>query len=401
MRGRLTEVVLDVPGSPPRRLSTAYDLADRQTHVALDDEVLAELSYAGGRQVRVETGNGLVRTATHDPVTGRLSGFTTSHPEHGAVEQTWIERTVDAERNLVTAHTITPLATTQESHSLGLGGLLSDPDRRVGSRVWAWEDGEGGSRRYSHDELGNLVDNGSGDTYAYNPERNRLASAALANGSESLRYGYDEAGFVTSRNSVPIEWTASGRLASAGSLSIEWDMAERPISITVDGQGLHFGLFGGAVRSDPAWTRALGLDLGLVAVSLGSGARLYRHRDFRGNVSLLSDETGQIVAHHRYASYGLERVYGEDGGGARFASGLELGDGLVSLGARVYDSRVGRFLSPDPVLQVASQHSYTQGDPVHFWDPDGAHAESTDSAFKPARWSSSGTKGWSARASGR
>ncbi len=383
VRGRITEIRLDVPGSPARRIATEYDLADRQTRVSLDGEKLAEMAYAAGRQVRVETGNGLVRIASHDPDTGRVTGFTTAHPVLGAIEQTWIERTALPERTLVATHTESPLASTEEQYSLGVGGLLSDPDRRVGSRVWGWEDGEGGSGSYRHDELGNLVANDAGDAFSYNAERNRLESATLAHGGQSLAYGYDEAGFVTSRNDVPVEWTASGRLVSVGSTAIEWDMAERPISITVGGPTHHFTRFGGAVRTDPGTGALLAVDLGVAAVSLASGARLYRHRDFRGNVSLLSDENGAIVAHHRYRAYGLDTVFataGLDDGAARFAGGLELGEGLVSLGARVYDSRVGRFLSPDPVLQVASQHSYTHGDPVHFWDPDGAHAQSTNSA---------------------
>ena len=43
------------------------------------------------------------------------------------------------------------------------------------------------------------------------------------------------------------------------------------------------------------------------------------------------------------------------------------------LGFRIYDPAVGRFLSPDPMLQVVNQYAYASGNPVLFQDPDGLH----------------------------
>jgi hypothetical protein len=36
---------------------------------------------------------------------------------------------------------------------------------------------------------------------------------------------------------------------------------------------------------------------------------------------------------------------------------------------------VGRFLSPDPILQVVNQYAYALGNPVLFQDPDGRQVE--------------------------
>jgi len=46
------------------------------------------------------------------------------------------------------------------------------------------------------------------------------------------------------------------------------------------------------------------------------------------------------------------------------------------LGARMYDPAIGRFLSPDPILQVLNQYSYAFGNPVWFSDPDGTEGVS-------------------------
>ena len=47
--------------------------------------------------------------------------------------------------------------------------------------------------------------------------------------------------------------------------------------------------------------------------------------------------------------------------------------GFYSMGARMYDSRSGRFLSPDPLGHFASMdlYSYASGDPINFVDPTG------------------------------
>ncbi len=47
------------------------------------------------------------------------------------------------------------------------------------------------------------------------------------------------------------------------------------------------------------------------------------------------------------------------------------------LGARIYDPAVGRFLSPDPVLQLINPYTYTLGNPVWFSDPEGTDSFDT------------------------
>jgi RHS repeat-associated protein len=196
----------------------------------------------------------------------------------------------------------------------------------------------------------------------------------------SVSYLHDEAGFVSERNGIPLRWTASGRLAGHGALSFQWDMAGRPIAVGLGAATRHFERFGGAVETDPASGALRVLDLGFVRVDLASGERHYRHADFRGNTSFVSDATGEVVAHYRYAAYGVDAVFGSDADARRFAGGADLGDGLVLLGARVQDAVSGRFLSPDPVFGELNQYAYTLGNPVQFWDPDGMHPQTVAEA---------------------
>ena len=118
-----------------------------------------------------------------------------------------------------------------------------------------------------------------GSSFNYNAERNRLLSAA-GGGLGSLTYAYDAAGFATSRDGVPITWTAAGRLASYGSATAEWDLSGRLVELAFDDITRRFDLFGGRIESD-ATTGAVGsLDLGEVSLEPLSGDRTYRHRRF-------------------------------------------------------------------------------------------------------------------------
>jgi len=112
------------------------------------------------------------------------------------------------------------------------------------------------------------------------------------------------------------------------------------------------------------------LDLGDVSISFESPERSYRHFDFRGNVSFVSDEDGEVVNHYRYHPYGVDAVLGSGGNEVTFVGRSEIGP-LMLLGARIYDPLIGRFLSPDPVFSPLNQYSYTLGNPVWFSDPDG------------------------------
>jgi RHS repeat-associated protein len=371
-------------GSLTRELGFDWDLADRQKRLFLVDagveETLVEIIRQDGKQVAVYTGNGLERDVERDPISGIVTGFSTTHPVQGLVEQTTISRTLESgpTRLQISSATWTPLASTAEEYWLNRGGNLQDPDGLVGMRVFGWRDESGFERRYAWDELSNRVDDSGGDSFDYNAERNRLLAASV--GGVTHTYAYDEAGYAISRDGAPIAWTATGRLSRYGPaasplLEIEWDLSERPVSVSVLGELREFTLFGGSVEYDSV-TGSVGLlHLGPVSLPFAGGERIYRHQDFRANTRFVSDQDGDVIAHHRYGPFGIDQSFGAQGFGADpsgFAGGFELiGTGLVLLGVRVLDSDVGRFLSPDPVRHRLNQYSYALGNPVLFWDPDG------------------------------
>ena len=121
----------------------------------------------------------------------------------------------------------------------------------------------------------------------------------------------------------------------------------------------------------------------------------YLHRDHLGSVRAVTEDSGPAAATASYDPYGGRRL--DDGtressdaelkaaaadrtlDGARGFTGHEQLDriGLVHMGGRVYDPRLGRFLSPDPVIgnpgssQSWNLYNYAGNSPMSFTDPTG------------------------------
>jgi RHS repeat-associated protein len=373
LRGRLVAEVLSVPGSGVvADVGYVYDLADRRiaildraTGVALVADVIED-----GRLRSRTFGNGLVRTRAYD-AKGRPVAFETRDAQGELLESTSIVRSAQQgpPREETVSITATALAVSEERVWMPLLASLIDPDGLVGKRVFGWNAASGGAKTFAWTALSNPADDASGNAFTYNQEGNRLLAATLAHEGESVTYTWDAAGFATSRGGVPIEWNAAGRMAAFGAARLEWDMSGRLVSLSTGGATRRFLLFGGRVESDLASLGAL--DLGPVSIHLGSGSRSYRHHDARGHVRFVSDEQGSVLVQYRYTPYGVDAVWGSVANERSFEARQPFGP-LVLMGARTYDPLVGRFLSPDPVVQLVNQYAYTLGNPIHYQDRDGA-----------------------------
>lgn len=376
LRSRKTQEVL-VSDSLLRWFDRGYDLADREVSVSDSGQPLLQRVYQDGKLVETSHGNGLVRSYAYDPSNGQLDGSRTEGPG-GVVEETVITR--EGSTRFVPGPRVTAVtrtfgevaATTSEKYLLGpeFGSPSQEPV--AGQRVYLWLDETDGSG-YEYDALSNgLGSTAYSESFAYNAESNRLLSATTF-AAGTIDYSYDEAGFATARRGVPLAWTASGRLASYGSdLLFEWDALDRKVRSVVIGVESRW-LFGGRVQADPAGLPG-SIDLGEVRVEFATGQRRYRHLDFRGNVKFVTDQDGAIHSHYQYDAYGLRQVIGTDDDFVRFAGRTQIGE-LVAMEARIYDPAVGRFLSPDPVLQHVNQYAYALGNPVWFADPSGQDTE--------------------------
>lgn len=402
-RGRVSRLTLRMPdGSTLRTLAMAYDGADRE--VALHDggaegpELLGR-EYVDGRLVATRYGNGLERRYGFDETTGRWTHAVTTAADGSWVADMYLG--LNASVTAVFGYLLTrtadpqglvpdPPATsepgqvqTDEAFLLDAGRLTRPAGLRLRSMNLRGDILALGSSSY--DALGNRLRSsqelhGTWETrgFVYNQEHNRLLARQRRewiDGKlviESDRtYEWDESGYATAVNGVPIVWNALGRIQNLGGLaSFVWDAAGRPVSRTVLGETTEYW-FGGRLEA-PAGEAPGHLDLGELRLDLVGGDHRYRHLDPRRNVKFVTDAAGNVVAHHLYADYGRFATYGPDDDARGFAGGTHAA-GFVVLGARVLDPEVGRFLSPDPVEQVLDPFSYAWGNPFQLWDPSGLH----------------------------
>ncbi|MCH7866563.1 MAG: hypothetical protein IH881_02625 [Myxococcales bacterium] len=380
-------------GTLLRSFERDYDLANRQIAVREDGVAILNLTFAAGSVDEILFGNGVAVVNHFDPATGDLTGFTATNEAQQLV--------ASMDVSTATCDIVLPASRCKIERTESLIGVLAtsyteyqledrSSERLIADSrgIWLVVD-----EFYDYDELSNLEASSAGD-FIYNPERNRLLriekfglakvgiekfgiekASMEADSSLVLAYEYDEAGYVTARNGVPIHWNGMGRMTALGSdVEMQWDSFGRKISATVAGAEAHWK-YGGELVEDEFGSNQR-LDLGWAVSRIDDSTHEYRLFDFRGNSKLMLDDEGAVKAHHHYSGYERVTTTGSDESSRGFAAGAHV-DELVVIGKRIYDPVARRFLSRDPISQIINQYSYTLGNPVRFWDPGGAEQTSS------------------------
>jgi RHS repeat-associated protein len=122
-----------------------------------------------------------------------------------------------------------------------------------------------------------------------------------------------------------------------------------------------------------------------------SESTVYLHDDHLGSIETVTDASGQVLERRKYQPFGQRA---EPGNPAQ-AAGAGMGgvrqgftgheedteSGLLNMRGRMYDARVGRFLTADPFVQAPffgqshNRYSYAFNNPLSFVDPSGFTAE--------------------------
>lgn len=105
------------------------------------------------------------------------------------------------------------------------------------------------------------------------------------------------------------------------------------------------------------------------------------HTDHLGSPIMGRSMDGETLWERHYEPYGSQDLAPDDPASAGYTGHLEERDsGLVYAGARWYDPRIGRFMSPDPIgFTVGNEvsfnrYAYANNNPVAYVDPDGRAA---------------------------
>lgn len=112
------------------------------------------------------------------------------------------------------------------------------------------------------------------------------------------------------------------------------------------------------------------------------GQVLYAETDHLGSIIRLTDSIGTVVFAASYDAWGKRTIETDEFHLYRGFTGHEHLDefGLIDMNGRMYDPALGRFLSPDPYVQMAdyaqnyNRYSYCLNNPLKYTDPSGKFA---------------------------
>jgi RHS repeat-associated protein len=253
---------------------------------------------------------------------------------------------------------------------------------------------------FTYDPAGNRLTEtqhaAAGDTvrtYAYpaaGAHALRSVTTARPAGTTTDEFTYDATGNAITRPGQKLDWDAEGKLTKVteGGKTTEYVYdADGDRLIRRDPTGRTLYLDGQELRLDSASGRLLGSRFyqhagTTVAVRTGAGLT-WLGSDHQGTALVAIDDATQRVTKRRQAPFGATRgtasTFPSEKG---FVGGtVDASTGLVHLGAREYDPAVGRFLSVDPVLDVADPqqlhgYAYANNNPVTRSDPTGLYAPS-------------------------
>ncbi|WBQ07544.1 RHS repeat-associated core domain-containing protein [Kribbella sp. CA-293567] len=258
---------------------------------------------------------------------------------------------------------------------------------------------------YNYDKSGNrtsIVDHkvagDSTSTYTYpaataaRPHAVTAVNGSGPGGTSVDNYGYDAAGNLSSRtvggDSDTLAWDAEGHLSSvsgpAGDTDFIYD-AEGNRLIRHDPKGSTLYLASAEVRWDKVTdkvksTRYYDFNGKTVAMRNDALTVEYLMADPQGTSTVAVDGSTTAISRRYMDPFGNSRgapspTWEPNSHG--FVNGVDdPSTGLTHLGAREYDAKLGRFISVDPLVDIANPqtlnaYSYSIGNPATFSDPDG------------------------------
>lgn len=102
----------------------------------------------------------------------------------------------------------------------------------------------------------------------------------------------------------------------------------------------------------------------------------YYHGDHLGSSNVITNDTGEQVALYEYSPFGeVSHQSGSYTTDIKYTGKIQDDTGLYYYGARYYDSVLGRFITPDSIVQAPSdpqslnRYAYCRNNPVKYVDP--------------------------------
>ena len=361
-------------------------------------------------------GNGVLTRHEYDRQTGRLERI---HSEHGNTQLRDLRYEYNRNNSVIRQYdSVTGL---DQSYHYDVKDQLTGMVQTQGDTTQSYS--------YGYDNFGNITDKSNVGTMAYDTG-NRLVSLTRHDGTV-VNYQYDANGNQLSGNGRDITWTVFNKAARIVDSSTVTNLHyganhERVLQTVVqDNAAENTYYVGGGYEyvtdtRDASEKYRINLYAGKALVgtyikTLSGGNReldrlRYLHKDALGNVDMVTNIDGKIVARQSYSPFGMREqqkngslqakqvtnyiqaehqadVAGDKVGQAITMVSMEinrgftghehLGNGLVNMNARLYDPETGRFLSADVYIQEPNRllshnrYIYVLNNPNKYTDPSG------------------------------
>ncbi|MCO7224051.1 RHS repeat-associated core domain-containing protein [Pleionea sp. CnH1-48] len=355
---------------------------------------------ANQKVTRYRNGNGLVTAQAYDPYDATLTSiYTDSGSGSGSVQM--LDYDFDSVGNLEYRHDL-------------LAGMEESFDYDNVNRVTSWKltvSGNTMDSSVSYDHLGNIRTKTGIGTYAYGEQCGAIVAGPHA---------------VTKAGNDSFCYDANGNMVSGGGReTIHYNTLDKPTYIKTtknhaiyyhyDSSGKRFKrsdidkngkttdtLYVGNVEfisENGVFIKSLrhldGMVLETYLAANEERTMEFLHKDHLGSIDAITNLDGEIVQKFSYDPWGQRRDtsgfivagFANVDSASQFArehfrrgyTGHEHIDeaGLIHMNGRVYDPRLGRFLSADPFIQVAenmqnfNRYSYVLNNPLNATDPSG------------------------------
>ena len=251
-----------------------------------------------------------------------------------------------------------------------------------------------GDKVVKYDNCGNIRQKGDAGELVYtNPNRPYAVTGLAPLSEDRINYGIDITYTAAERPSVIARGTQKAVLtynANHDRIRMQYSDNSRNLltryylggnyELDVDSTGMHERLYLGGGYYDAS----------AVLMKKGDTSLVYFiHRDYLGSVLQIADAQGNIVEENNFDAWGCRRNPSTQkaytigtapklllGRGYTGHEHLEM-FGVINMNARLYDPVLGRFLTPDPYVQILdftqafNRYSYCMNSPLCYVDENG------------------------------
>jgi RHS repeat-associated protein len=382
---------------------------------AIDYALLSDYTPTG-KIGHIENANGVFTDYTYDPESTRLTAIVTTHagPSIDLQNKLYqytpagdIHAINDNVKNITYNYTYDKLHRLMQETNSGaydpisytynaIGNITS---KTVGARTMTYTYDEwhkhavktinvnGFDFPYEYDDNGNMI---SGPDFT---DRQQVATRRITYNADNMpvRIHYENGKPVSAQsssssksNSSSMGFTACWVASVSDQSDVSWT-----VDFYYDGEGVRVKkqVLGGSLTyyigahfeiKDGVATKYIFAGSLRIAMIQGDEVN-YFHKDHLGNSTVMTDSDGEIVESTEFMPFGAMREHsGQQVSDYKFTDQeFDVETGLYNYNARLYDPVIGRFISPDSIVQAPfdpqtlNRYSYVRNNPLIYTDPSG------------------------------